>query len=358
MMYTLLLILILLSSTHLFAKEENTEEDNPQDPAPEAPLETSQDLPSLPGDIRSVPNIEVQKANALTTHFKTLREEELTVWLGEEGAEFLAIYGMDNTGSPQGALIILHDESHQPEWPIIITPLRKELPNFGWATLSLSIPNTERQPLLPRPIKTIPEPEKESDKKESSKSKDKDKNTASPENNHQEENSDFTPLTPEEVKAIIHHRLDLAIRYINSQGYYNLALSGFGVGAAWAANYLASRFPAPTASEEDPDAPPEKGFGLILVDAKNPEHNPQILTEKSLEKIHFPVLDLIQEHSSVSDRAAQKRKAHANRFLRKQYLQLRLPPKYNHLSKKDRIAKRVRGWLKVNMAGKEVTIDN
>jgi len=40
----------------------------------------------------------------------------------------------------KGAVILLHDEHQHADWPLVISPLRKTLPKYGWTTLSLMIP--------------------------------------------------------------------------------------------------------------------------------------------------------------------------------------------------------------------------
>ena len=61
-------------------------------------------------------------------------------WLKAGGRNFLGIYSPATTVEPAGAVIILHGRGVHPNWPQVIQPLRTELPNLGWATLSLQMP--------------------------------------------------------------------------------------------------------------------------------------------------------------------------------------------------------------------------
>lgn len=61
-------------------------------------------------------------------------------WLETGGQKFLGIYTQDQSGNPKGSAIILHGIGVHPDWPDVVYPLRSELPNYGWATLSIQMP--------------------------------------------------------------------------------------------------------------------------------------------------------------------------------------------------------------------------
>jgi pimeloyl-ACP methyl ester carboxylesterase len=58
--------------------------------------------------------------------------------LSAAGREFLAIEM--ESDNPRGAAIILHGRGLHPEWEQVIKPLRSQLPELGWHTLSLQMP--------------------------------------------------------------------------------------------------------------------------------------------------------------------------------------------------------------------------
>ena len=335
--------------------------------SPPSSTETSSSTPSLPLE-RIFPNMEKQKSHALVDHFERLQQTESVVWLGEEQDSFLAIYGRDTTGRPQGAIIVIHDESHQPEWPNVITPLREHLPLYGWATLSIAVPTTERPPIPNRPDKTLStdiETKTETHIETETQNKVDDNEPSSPEKAAVTTDNASTSLlnakyphpAPAEIHKEIYNRIELAIEYANSQGFYNLALAGYGVGGAWAGDYLAFTLQQMSQANKQEKDLPQDGYGLILIDAKNPIHNTSISIETALGQIHFPILDLIQQHKSIQDDASEARRLAARRFLRTNYIQIRLPPKYTNIPSKNRLVKRIRGWLKMNLAGKEVSVN-
>ena len=61
-------------------------------------------------------------------------------WLAAAGERFLALYVEADAGQPQGGIILLHGMGAHPDWPAVMHPLRRALPGYGWATLSIQLP--------------------------------------------------------------------------------------------------------------------------------------------------------------------------------------------------------------------------
>jgi len=53
---------------------------------------------------------------------------------------FFSIFTPHETSSPKGAIILMHGSGAHPDWGDIIHPLRVELPDKGWSTLSIQMP--------------------------------------------------------------------------------------------------------------------------------------------------------------------------------------------------------------------------
>ena len=62
------------------------------------------------------------------------------VRLDADGHPFLAIHTEAGDDSPPKAVIVLHGRGFHPDWPEVAAPLRTELPEYGWETLSLQMP--------------------------------------------------------------------------------------------------------------------------------------------------------------------------------------------------------------------------
>lgn len=62
------------------------------------------------------------------------------VHLDAGGHPFLAIHTEAADDGPRKAVIVLHGRGFHPDWPEVAAPLRSELPEHGWETLSLQMP--------------------------------------------------------------------------------------------------------------------------------------------------------------------------------------------------------------------------
>lgn len=115
--------------------------------------------------------------------------------LSADGIKFLALYSEPSTEKAKGAVIIMHGIGVHPAWPDIIDPLRMELPEHGWHTLSLQMPVL--------------------------------KNEA--------EDKDYSPLFLE-----VPSRIQAGVDFLKSKGVTSIVLSGHSLGSAMAAHYLAT----------------------------------------------------------------------------------------------------------------------
>lgn len=70
-------------------------------------------------------------------------------YLDAAGEPFLAVYAEQVAPEPAGGVILLHDTEAHPDWREVISPLRRELPNHGWATLALHLPMAAEPSALP-----------------------------------------------------------------------------------------------------------------------------------------------------------------------------------------------------------------
>ena len=62
------------------------------------------------------------------------------VHLDAGGHKFLALHTEAGDDGPRKAVIVLHGRGFHPDWPEVAAPLRSELPEHGWETLSLQMP--------------------------------------------------------------------------------------------------------------------------------------------------------------------------------------------------------------------------
>lgn len=117
------------------------------------------------------------------------------VHLTASGVEFLALYAEPETDKAKGAVIILHGIGVHPAWPDVIEPLRTQLTETGWHTLSLQMPVLHNEA----------------------------------------EDTDYPPLFPE-VPA----RIQAGVDFLKSKGIQNIVLTGHSLGVTMASTYLSN----------------------------------------------------------------------------------------------------------------------
>jgi len=157
------------------------------------------------------------------------------VRLTAEQQDFFALYTPAVGKVQRGGVILLHGLGAHPDWPDVISPLRKNLPEAGWSTLSIQLPI--------RP--------------------------------NEADFADYPPLFPE-----ANVRISAAIRYLKKQGLSNIVLVGHSLGAAMGAYFLA---------QKAPDSEAIRAFVGIGM-----SHAPGTVahTPDALAKMTLPVLDL------------------------------------------------------------------
>jgi len=115
--------------------------------------------------------------------------------LNANNVEFLGLYAEPTTEKVKGAVILLHGMGGHPAWPDVIDPLRMQLPELGWHTLSLQMPILGNEATA----------------------------------------KDYPPLLLE-VPA----RIQAGVNYLKIKGINNIVLSGHSIGATMASFYLST----------------------------------------------------------------------------------------------------------------------
>jgi len=220
-------------------------------------------------------------------------------WLQAGKQKFLSIYAENNTEKAQGAVILVHGTGVHPNWADVIYPLRTQLPDFGWQTLSIQMP------VLP--------------------------NEAS--------HKDYAPLYDE-----VPPRFRAAIDFLKKKGMANIVIVAHSQGAAMSAYYMAKR------EKHDINA-----FVAVGMSGESPEDE-RMDVLSSLKKITIPVLDLYGEQDLEQViSAAKDKKNTAKKAGNKYYTQVKVAGA-NHffVGKEDALVKRVRSWLARYAAGLEI----
>ena len=136
------------------------------------------------------------KEDNIAKQIQKITDDKEIVWLETDDRQpTLALYKEPVITDIKGATIILHDIGHQPNWSQVIAPLRMQLPQNGWHTLSVQMPIPDRL---------------------------------------------WQFNSPEDIYSASINRLQAAITYLQTKNIKNLILIAQGDSAALASHYLSS----------------------------------------------------------------------------------------------------------------------
>ena len=212
--------------------------------------------------------------------------EPLKLQAGE--LEFMAIHTEAETDQPKGGVILLHGRGAHPDWVDVIQPLRSELPEFGWETLSLQMPVAA------------------SDAGDGA----------------------YRSLVPE-----AYPRIRAGLQFFEDRGISHILLLGHSLGARMAVGFVATEGPGEI-----------KAMVLVGLSIHQPE---SVRVLQSMEKITMPILDIYG--SRDLDDVLQTSKARANAARQAGnagYRQVEIQGAdhfFNGLS--DTLVARVRAWI-------------
>jgi dienelactone hydrolase len=207
--------------------------------------------------------------------------------LGEGGDQFLAIYAQTEQVRNRGTVILLHDMGSHPDKDPVIYHLRRQLPEYNWATLALQMPVREAGAAT----------------------------------------TDYYSLFQEAQVRVLE-----AVRYLALKGTGTIIILGHGVGGQMAIYTQAS-------------APMHEIKALVTISLNVPDTamaNAQIL--KFISQLTTPLFDIysIWDSSEVISRARDKRIAARNNS---NYRQFKLEQHIPYASNPEPLVKRIDSWL-------------
>lgn len=213
-------------------------------------------------------------------------------WLEADGNKFLGIYTEDNTGEPKGGVIVIHGIGVHPNWNDVVYPLRTQLPDYGWATLSIQMP------ILPN----------DADIKE------------------------YAPLIKEAAP-----RIAAASRYLKEKGDEPVFIVAHSLGATMAAATLADT--------------PALADGFVAIGMSTNDIDPMLNSIAYLENIKLPMLDMYGSRDLEQVlKTADARKKAARIAENDNYRQLQIEgADHFFVGLEDELVRRVRGWLETQV---------
>ncbi|HZX17756.1 MAG TPA: alpha/beta hydrolase family protein [Pseudomonas sp.] len=334
-LFSLLLALLLIQPLQAEESDSAATEDSE-----EAVVET----PRAPLAERS----EVE-ATALEQQLEQKEQQQLQA--GDE--RFLALWLPANVAEPSGVVIILPGDDETADWPQSVGPLRSKLPNGGWHSLSLTLPDPNSDaPLLrsAEPATTPPTEEATADATEAPK-EDAENTPATDEAAAQTSTSqlDSAETAASKVKTIeeqqkahaerVLARIESAIGFAEQQQAKTVVLLGHGSGAYWAAHYLAERKPANIQN-------------LLLVAAQLPAgYTPPL--DELIPQLQLATGDFYYKDLPADRQAALKRSQASKRQKHPSYIQIAMKAlPGNREAEQEQLYRRIRGWLTLKLQAK------
>ncbi|BBP80981.1 hypothetical protein PHLH8_06230 [Pseudomonas sp. Pc102] len=276
-----------------------------------------------------------EDATALERQLPEKEQQQLKA--GEDS--FLALWKPANVAEPSGVVILLPGDGESADWPRAIAPLRSKLPDIGWHSLSLTLPDPRGNEPPPRPVEQAEPPAAGDAKTEKA-----DPATPPPTPEQAGSAEPSTDLgrpvlsAEEERKAQatrIAARIQAAIVFVNQQSPKTIVLLGHGSGAYWAVQALS-------------DSSSSGIDNLVLVEAEVPPgYGPPL--EESAPKLKQAIGDFFYQDKPLDSAAALKRLQASKRDKHPAYVQVGLKSLPNRDADQEQLFRRVRGWLDAHL---------
>lgn len=345
---------------------------------------------------RSSPRPGINRHSSVINHLSLYQRQREVVQLVAGDTPFHGLFLQENAGRPQGGILILHDNQQHGHWPAVTGPLREYLPDYGWATLAIELPDQPSALLPPRPSYDA-QSDSDADQAEQTP-EDTEPNQAgdnAEETTPTEEDSDSTGIAasgksePAEEQTLTDNepalprltglpevassqpntttpaqessqtpqqryqqqmrlRLTAGINYLNSRGQFNLVVIANGTSASWAIDFLNNQQQQKLADDQD-----LRGLALILVDPVQNTDN-QLYLEQQLQQLEIPILDLVTDLNTLNPADNKRRAGMMRHRQRNGYRQIYVDGPDLSSQQHQALKRRVRGWLKTNAAGTEL----
>jgi len=298
-----------------------------------------------------------------------VKEKEVT-WLEVQYSEedeirsVLALTLKPKIPQAQGAVLLLHDKGQHADWPDVIGPLRKSLPNNGWYTLSLSLPHDRRvetpeRSLSPKAVEKISVTPAQklsiraassrgssSGKENSSGVADQPASSESQEENQSQDSGDqsepvdidLADKKQKEPKLTAEERADIHIKagmdHLRNNGYQNIIIVAYRAASNLALNHI----------KDKATNIPSKGFAMVLVDpVLSPDYQDD-LSQALGVGFKAPIMDIYFNSDIDVRELASERSASANVAKASRYMQVSLVANEPSLLQASLI-RRIRFWL-------------
>lgn len=220
------------------------------------------------------------------------------IWLEDGKNKFLALFTESTTTKTEGALIVVHGIGVHPNWPDVILPTRTELPDHGWATLSIQMPVL----------------------------------------GNDKASKDYIPLLKE-----VNSRFNAAVQFLKQKNIQNIVIAAHSMGTTMANQYLTTK-------------PDSTVRAYIAISMPNEPKSKELNNVKKLGEIkNIPVLDIYGSQDLDSVLRFSKKRLKAGQKANPKYKQVMIKgADHFYQSNNAQLTKIIRLWLLKNAPSKEI----
>ena len=332
--------------------------------------ENTNDTPAAPKRLPSAaPRAQVPADNTayMETLGQALEERDKEVhWLDPNDRSFLTLWQTDRSGDAKGAVLILHGEGEHANWPHTIQPLHDTLPDYGWATLAISLPKipTAKPPKRTLPAKVARKAPTNTGEETADTTEASDTPTqADADTPATAETS--TPLTPNnddskdtvasdaELAKIIEQRLSTALQFLHDRGQFNIVFVSHNSNAIYAHQFIKRLTPKLTDAglKRQLEKPVR---AMIIVNASNRLTAMQADYTEWFNDPELMVLDILTSQLLSHQHDSKKRKVLAKQNKVTTYKNVTLPPLSTTSWGENLLSRRIRSFLDANVQGVQV----
>lgn len=292
--------------------------------------------------------VPLSRSDAIAAELKRQLPASEFVNLNAADEDFVALWRPANDGNPKGVIILLPGEGESADWPRGVGPFRRGLPDHGWHTLSLSLPDAAapvasvaaeppKAPAAPEQASgETSEPEQAAPPSEAGylpETTSAATDTAGEPANEPEAADASTAPVPSLTQAErVAKRIEAALAFARSKQPAAMVLLGHGTGAYWGAQFLQQQGPPGVTR-------------LVMVQPRQPEGQDEPLAQL-VAPLKVPTGDFYYKEGVGTLSAARDRLNASRRNRHPSYGQIGLPPRTGDRQVDDeQLLRRVRGWL-------------
>lgn len=285
-----------------------------------------------------MPERSENEAQALQQQLPNTEQQQLSTNAGN----FLALWKPANAAEASGVVILIPGDSESADWPQAIGPLRNKLPDVGWSSLSLTLPDPHGQApqVAPAPAAETTRATAEADPaapaSEPADAPAPSETAATTQAIPAPEAGPLTQATPEQHAERVLARIQAAVAFAQGQKAKRIVLLGHGSGGYWAARYLGN-------------SPSPEVHNLLLVAAQVPAgFSPPL--EELVPSLKLAVGDFYYKDQPTDRTTALKRQQASKRQAQPAYVQVAMKAlPGNPATEQEQLFRRIRGWLSLDV---------